>query len=206
MNDSDRKLLNELEDHISFGYQWIEKIEEEYQNRSESNPISSILNKYYHIVNEWQEQVKQTLPNAYKRTKFANARNNDPVYESGKNADIQNLIKSIRAKINTLEEFRQELQQPFINLGPQARLNYHSTDNSTNIIGDQYLVTVNQLETEFENNYHGVDKDELLGLIKELRETKSNSKRTREILGMLLTRGAELAQIASLVIQLLGNN
>ncbi len=202
MNDSDRKLFYELEDLISLGYQWIEKIEEEYRNPPD-NGISAILSKYYRLVSEWEEQVKQKLPNNSRRLQFSLARSTDPTYEANKNADIQNLVKSIRARIVVLEDYRRELQTPSVNLGPQARLNINSTDNSTNVIADQLSVAVNQLEAEFEQNYQGTDREELLGLIKELKGNQSGGKRAREILGTILTRGAELAQIGSLAAQIL---
>lgn len=98
MSDADKKLFYELEDYISLGYQWIEKIEEEYRN-SPGNGVSAILDKYYRLVGEWGNQVKQGLPNTYRRSKFSLAKSTDPTYQTGKSADIQNLIKSIRAKI-----------------------------------------------------------------------------------------------------------
>lgn len=202
MND-DNKLRYELEDNIHLGYQWIEKIEEEYRNPPANNPVVSILEKYYRLVGEWEEQVKRSLPNNYMRSKFVLAKSKDPTYEAGKSSDIQNLTKSIRAKIEILEEFKKELQQPFINLGAQARLNYNSIDNSTNVITDQFSLTVNRLETEIEQNYQGEDKEALLGLVKELKSKEHDSKGAREIIGTLVTRGAELAQIGSFAAQLL---
>lgn len=58
------------------------------------------------------------------------------------------------------------------------------------------------VEAEFEQNYHDTDKKELVKLIGDLKDEKSDSKK-RKILGVILTRGAELAQIGSLTAQLL---
>lgn len=201
----DNKLLYELEDFISLGYQWIEKIEEEYQNTPREK-TSEILSKFYRLVGEWQEQVKSGLPNESRKREFSMAKSNNPTYQANKSVDIQNLVKSIEAKIAVLKEYKSELRTPSFSvssLGAHSRVNINSTDNSTNVIADQFVLTVNQLEAEFENNYIGPDKKELLSLISELKESKDSKGRTREILGRLLTRGAELAQIGSLIAQLL---
>jgi hypothetical protein len=194
--------IYKLEDFIDLGYQWIEKIEEEYSNTPREN-TSSLLGKYYRLVKEWEDQVKSSLPNASRGRKFSAAKSTDPTYQANKSVDVQNLVKSIRAKIEVLEEYRRELNQPSINLGPQARFNYQSTDNSTNVIGDQYTTIVNQIETEIEKNYTNGDKEELLELVSELKKSQKDGGKTREILGTLLTRGSEVAQIASLVAQIL---
>lgn len=201
MNDVDRQLSYKLEDYISRGYEWIEKIEEEYHNSS-SEELGSILDKFYRIITEWENQVKDGLPNTARKLKFSTAKSTDPTYESGKNRDIQNLVKSIRARIGVLESYQRELKQPYINIGTQARVNINSIDRSTNIIADQYSQTVNQLEAEFEQNYQGVDKKEILNLIKELKD-KPERKRGTEIIGQILSKGADLAQVASLAAQLL---
>lgn len=202
MNDD---LIYKLEDNISLGYQWIEKIEEEYRTTPRER-TSEILDKYYRLVNEWQELVKRDLPNEYRRREFGMAKSKDPTYQSGKSVDIQNLVKSIEAKINVLKEFKTELKTPSINvgsLGAQSRLNINSTDNSTNVIADEFTMTVNQLELEIEQNYYGDDKEELLSLTRELKKKQEDPGRAKQIIGNLLTRGSELAQIASLAIQIL---
>ncbi len=193
-----------LEDSISLGYQFIEKIEEEYRNPPNGG-LSVLLDKWYRIIKEWEEQVKRGLSNNSRRMAFSQAKSNDISYESGKSVDVQNLIKSIRAKIQILEEYRKEELQPasFVLSGLQSRAYIHSSDNSTNIIADQFSLVVNQLEAEFEQNYAGTDKKELLKLIGELKTKQGDSKRSKEILGTLLTRGAELAQVGSFITQIL---
>lgn len=200
----DNKLLYHLEDSISLGYQHIAKIEEEYRNPP-NNGLTALLGKWYRIIKEWEDQVKRGLPNDSRKLSFSTAKTIDPTFEVGKSADIQNLIKSIRARIKVLEDYRDKMQQPsFVLSGPQSRAYIHATDNSTNIIADNFMAVTNQLEAEFEQNYHGADKEQLLKLIGTLKDKEVDHKRKREILGNILTRGAELAQIGSLVAQLLG--
>lgn len=199
----DNKLLYHLEDSISLGYQHIDKIEEEYRNPPD-NGLTALLDKWYRIIKEWEDQVKRDLPNNSRKLAFSTAKTTDPIYEAGKSADVQNLIKSIRARIKVLEDYRDKIQQPsFVLSGPQSRAYIHATDNSTNIIVDKISTVVNQLQTEFEQNYHGLDKGELIKIIEDLKDEKVDNKRKKEILGTILTRGAELAQVGSLVAQLL---
>jgi len=198
----DNNSLYNLEDFISLGYQWIEKIEEEYANNPREK-TSEILSKYYRLVGEWQEQVKKGLPNDSRRREFSMTKSSDPTYQAGKSVDVQNLVKDIKAKIGVLKEYKKELQTPSISFGAQSRVNINSTDNSTNVIADQFSMIVNQLESEVENNFTGEDKGELLSLVKELKNKQDDTSRARQIIGILLTRGSELAQIASLSVQLL---
>src|SRR3989344_779551 len=111
----DNKLLYKLEDFISLGYQWIEKIEEEYRN-SPREEVQAILSRYYRLVGEWENQVKQGLPNTSRRNEFSTEKSTDPTYVSGKNTAIQNLVKDIKAKIGVLKEYKRELQTPLINM------------------------------------------------------------------------------------------
>lgn len=201
----DNNLINKIEDGISLGYQWIEKIEEEYRITPRER-TSEVLSKYYRLVTEWQEQVKRDLPNEYRRREFANAKSKDSTVQSGKSVDIQNLVKGIEVKIIVLKEYKAELRPPSINLsvlGLQSRVNINSTDNSTNVIADQFSMSVNQIESEIEQNYKGADKEELLSLVSELKNKQNDPYRARQIIGTILTRGSELAQIASLVVQVL---
>lgn len=199
----DNKLLYHLEDSISLGYQQIAKIEEEYRNPPD-NGLTALLDKWYRIIKEWEDQVKRDLPNDSRRLAFSTAKTTDPTYEVGKNADVQNLIKSIRARIKILEDYRDKMQQPsFVFSGPQSRAYFNATDNSTNIITNRMLSVVNQLEAEFEQNYHGVDKRNLIKIIEDLKDEKVDNKRKREMIGTILTRGAELEQVGSLAAQLL---
>lgn len=193
-----------LEDSILLGYQHIAKIEEEYRNPPD-NGLIALLDKWYRIIKEWEEQVKRGLPNTSRGMAFSQAKSSDISYESGKSVDVQNLIKNIRAKIQVLEEYRKEELQPasFILSGHQSRAYINSSDSSTNVIADQFSLVVNQLEAEFEKNYKGTDKKELLELTDELKTKQGDSKRAKEIIGTLLTRGAELAQIGSLIAQIL---
>lgn len=197
-------LKHNLEDYIDLGYQWIEKIEEEYKNPPNGG-VGDVLSKYYRLVGEWEEQVKRILPNAARKRAFALAKSSDPTYESGKSVGLQNLIKNIRAKIAVLEEYRKEeaSRLSFDLSGPQSRVNINSPDSSVNVITGEFISVVNQLELEFEQNYQEEDKKELLKLLDELKGKQIENKRAGEILGILLTRGAEIAQIGSLVAQLL---
>lgn len=197
----DSNLVYKLEDFISLGYQWIEKIEEEY--RDNPHNVSAILDHYYRLVGEWESQVKQGLPNISRAARFSAAKSSDPIFQVGKDRSIQNLVKSIRAKIDVLEDYRKELHQSIVSLGPQSRINVGSIDNSTNIIGDQFSIAINELEAEFKQSYEGSDKGELLAMIKELKGKRLEASKVRRILGTLLARGAEIAQIASLVTQIL---
>lgn len=198
------KLLYHLEDSISLGCQHIARIEEEYRNRP-NNGLGALLDKWYRILKEWEDQVKRDLPNNSRRLAFSTAKTTDSTYEVGKNVDVQNLIKSIRTRINILEDYRDKIQQPSLVLsGDQSRAYFNATDNSTNIIADKISIVVSRLEAEFEQKYHGTDKRELVELIGDLKNEKNDNKRKRKILGTLLTRGAEIAQVGSLVAQLLG--
>lgn len=199
MND----LIYKLEDFISLGYQFMEKIEEEYRSTPHEQ-TSLVLDKYYRIINEWEEEVKRELPNTSRKSEFSTAKSNDPTYQVSKSPEIQNLIKSIRAKVDVLKDYKKELQQPMIvQTGDQARNYFGSTDNSVNIISSQFTNIVNKLEKELEQHYAKEDKEELIRLIGELKKNESNGNKVREILGSILTRCAEIAQIASPVIQLL---
>src|SRR3989344_442887 len=64
---------------------------------------------------------------------------------------------------------------------------------------------ISQLETEIEQNYKASDKEEVKTIVKELKISadEGNESKFKKLGGVLLTRGAEIAQIASLVIQLL---
>lgn len=64
---------------------------------------------------------------------------------------------------------------------------------------------ISQLEKEIEQNYNAPDKIEMEALVKELKisAVANNESRFKQLAGVLLTRGAEIAQIASLIIQLL---
>ncbi|KKR51023.1 MAG: hypothetical protein UT84_C0003G0018 [Candidatus Curtissbacteria bacterium GW2011_GWA1_40_16] len=64
---------------------------------------------------------------------------------------------------------------------------------------------ISQLETEIEQNYKASDKEEIKTIVNELKISakEGNESRFKKLGGVLLTRGAEIAQIASLVIQLL---
>jgi hypothetical protein len=64
---------------------------------------------------------------------------------------------------------------------------------------------ISQLEAEIEQNYNASDKEEVKTIVKELRisATEGNESKFKQLGGVLLTRGAEIAQIASLIIQLL---
>mgnify|MGYP001578860739 CR=1 FL=1 len=109
-----------LEDSISLGYQFIEKIEEEYRNPPNGG-LSVLLDKWYRIIKEWEEQVKRGLSNNSRRMAFSQAKSNDISYESGKSVDVQNLIKSIRAKIQILEELYELDQKEIIDTVREAR-------------------------------------------------------------------------------------
>jgi hypothetical protein len=64
---------------------------------------------------------------------------------------------------------------------------------------------ISRLETEIENNYVTFDKEEVKTIVKELKASAvaGNESRFKQLAGVLLTKGAEVAQIASLIIQLL---
>lgn len=64
---------------------------------------------------------------------------------------------------------------------------------------------ISQLETEVEQNYNASDKEEVKTIVKELKLSaiEGNESKFKQLGGVLLTRGAEVAQIASLIIQLL---
>lgn len=64
---------------------------------------------------------------------------------------------------------------------------------------------ISQLETEVEQNYNASDKEEVKTIVKELKlsATEGNESKFKKLGGVILTRGAEVAQIASLIIQLL---
>lgn len=198
------RLKYDLEDGISLGYQWIEKIEEEYKNPPNGGLVV-VLDKYYRLVANWEEQVKRTLPNDSRRRAFSLAKNTDPMYESGKSIDIQNLIKNVRAKISVLENYTKEefSQTPFVLSGQQNRAYINSEDNSVNVITGNFVGIVKELEVEFQKNYQGKDKAKLLELVKTLEGKDEDAKGARKILGKLLTRGAEISQVTSLIIQLL---
>lgn len=64
---------------------------------------------------------------------------------------------------------------------------------------------ISQLETEVEQNYNASDKEEVKTIVKELKisANEGNESKFKQLGGVLLTRGAEIAQITSLIIQLL---
>lgn len=64
---------------------------------------------------------------------------------------------------------------------------------------------ISQLETEVEQNYNASDKEEVKMIVKELKISaiEGNESKFKQLGGVLLTRGAKIAQIASLIIQLL---
>jgi hypothetical protein len=72
-----------------------------------------------------------------------------------------------------------------------------------NIVKIQNLVS--QLESEVEQNYNASDKKEVETIIQELKISaiEGNENKFKRLGGILLTRGAEFAQIASLIVQLL---
>lgn len=198
------KLKYHLEDSISLGYDFIDKLEHEYQE-SPREKNSELLTKFYRLQQDWVNQVKAGLPNMARQKAFELAKSSDPTYETNKNPQVQNLVKDFRAKIIKLEEFLQDEKQGIsLNVsGAQSRAYVNSTDNSTNIITDQFQSLVGQVELEFKHKYNGSDKKELLKLINQLKKEDNNPNKAREILGTLLSRGAELAQIGSLIAQLL---
>lgn len=67
---------------------------------------------------------------------------------------------------------------------------------------------ISQLETEVEQHYQALDKEEVKAIISDLKLSVSDGNETKfkQLGGMLLTKGAEVAQIASLVIQLLSQS
>jgi hypothetical protein len=64
---------------------------------------------------------------------------------------------------------------------------------------------ISQLEDEIENSYNKEDKEEVKTIVKELKSQAEagNERGFKQLAGVLLTRGAEIAQMSSLVIQLL---
>lgn len=64
---------------------------------------------------------------------------------------------------------------------------------------------IDSLELEFEENYKDPDKEEIRMLFKDLKSEalQGNEQKFKQILGALLTRGAEIAQVTSLIVQIL---
>ncbi len=195
------KLINHLEECIDLGFQWIEKIELESKNPPEG--LAAFLNHYYRLVGEWEDQVKRGLPNNAPKREFSLAKSPDSNIDhlSSVPSDVQRLINSIKARINVLKDYKNELHSRSFILGPQARLNINSTDASTNIISDEISI-INKLELEFEQNYKGTDKKALISLIQELKQNPEPKRRSK-IVSKLLARGAQVAQIVSLIAQLI---
>jgi len=100
-----------------------------------------------------------------------------------------------------------------VNISDSARISAdggssHSTHgNNSPIILNRGKIEnlISQLETEVEQNYDASDKEEVMAIVKELKisANEGNESKFKQLGGVLLTRGAEIAQIASLVIQLL---
>lgn len=198
-----KNTIDHIEESIHLGYEWIGKIETEFPNYP--NGVSAFLDHYYRLIKEWETQVSNGLSNAARKAEFMNAKSSSAAIDqlSTTPSDIQKLTNDIKEKIKVLSDYKKELQPSFINLGAQARLNINSIDKSTNIISDNFINIVNNLEQEFEMSYAGTDKEEVLALIEELKERQTSREKKNKILGTLLTKGSEVAQVASLVLQLL---
>jgi len=100
-----------------------------------------------------------------------------------------------------------------VNITDSARINAESGSSHTTYGNNSPIILnlgkiegiIAQLETEIEQDYKASDKEEIKTIVKELKISakEGNESRFKKLGGVLLTRGAEIAQIASLVIQLL---
>lgn len=89
-------------------------------------------------------------------------------------------------------------------MGDQSRINIASTDNSSNVIEKTTLLE--KLEHEITKHSKEDNRETMLSLVKEIRKLGNTSKekeKARSHLAEILSRAANVAQIGSLVAQIM---
>jgi hypothetical protein len=81
----------------------------------------------------------------------------------------------------------------------------HGNNSPIILNADKINSLISQLENEVEHSYKKEDKEEVKTIVKELKAQADagNEQGFQQLAGVLLTRGAEVAQISSVLIQLL---
>lgn len=207
--DSKRALSN-INAEVERGYELKDKIVAEYLENDKA-VTSDLMKKWYGLRNSWINAALNNLATIFNSKaqlyEFRDARL-FPMAVSGQAIRYTGLIRDIDAKIKKLSDFgsviESNTQLEIAQSGDQSRVYINSSDQSSNIINIDG--TFDLLKERISAEYNQSDKDELIRIVEEIKNSwtdKSKKDQIRSQLSNLLSKAGSIASVAALVAQLL---